>query len=226
MTLHSKPSYIWYTLQQLITPPGPMTLESDSTGILFAQPTSALCPWCGTYYKQRPQGNCSNCGGPLSQPAGPERGPAPPAAPRILPKTYRRKILFLTGWKFRIGVLLILTNLPFQFHINGLDILLISIGGYLCWMGYSKGRKKLDVLEHGFIAEGKITEARQNEKIEVNEKHPFIITYSYIRNGQVLTGKMNCWDETSLMHFAGEPVWVVYHSLDFENNSSIWPPLA
>ncbi len=110
--------------------------------------------------------------------------------------------------------------------MNGLDALFIGIGGYLCWIGYNRGRKQLDVLEHGKIAEGTITEARVNEKIEMNDKHPFIITYTYFRNGQLASAKVNCWDETSLSHFAGEPVWVVYHTLDFENNSSIWPPLA
>jgi len=125
-----------------------------------------------------------------------------------------------------MGALLILMSLPFQYHLNGLDVLFISAGGYMCWLGYSKGRKKLDVLENGLVTEGTITEARENPNISVNEKHPYVITYSFSRNGQTMTASMNCWDETSLNHFGGEPVWVVYHTLDFENNSSIWPPLA
>ncbi len=203
-----------------------MTDQASFDGKFSSLSGSVLCPWCGTYYKQRSESNCGNCGGPLPLPPGPDRGPSPPSAPRLLPKAYRRKILFATGWWFRIGALLILINLPFQYHVNGLDVLLISIGGYLCWKGYGDGRRKLDVLEHGQATEGIITEAKENPNIQVDEKHPFIITYSFSRNGQTLTASMNCWDETSLMHFAGEPIWVVYHSLDFENSSSIWPPLA
>jgi hypothetical protein len=187
---------------------------------------SVLCPWCGTYYIIRPGTNCSNCGGTLPPPAGPQRDEKPQPAPRFLPKQFKNKILYKTNWLFIIGALFAFANFPFSFRINGFDIFFMAGGVFLCWLGYTRAMKKIDVLQNGEIAEGTIASAHENKNVTVNEKHPFIIEYTYDLNGEKRSGSMNCWDETSLSHYPGEPVWVVYSNKNFEKNSSIWPPIG
>ncbi|MFL5753079.1 MAG: hypothetical protein ACJ76F_06715 [Bacteroidia bacterium] len=187
---------------------------------------SVLCPWCRTYYQLRNGTNCINCGGALPPPAGPHRGDAPPPVPRFIPKQFKNKLLYQKNYLLLFGALFAVANFPFSSRLNGLDIILIGIGAYCCWMGYARAMRKINVLQRGEIAEGAITSAGENLSTEVNGKHPYQIEYTYEVNGTKRKGQMNCWDETSLSHYEGEPVWVVYSTGSFENNSSIWPPLA
>jgi hypothetical protein len=187
---------------------------------------SILCPWCSTYYDVRTSTNCANCGGTLPPPAGPHRGEHPPSTPRFIPKQFRNKVLFSKNYMLLGGSLFAIANIPFTLRINGLEIIMIGLGGYFAWRGYNTAMKKVKVLQHGKITEGLITSVRENENTEVNGKHPFLIEYNYEVNGSKHKGGMNCWDETSLSHYEGEPVWIVYLDENMESNSSIWPPLA
>lgn len=188
--------------------------------------TSVTCPWCKTYYQTRTETNCKNCGGVLPPSAGPERGEAPAASPRFVPKQFKNKLLFEKNYYLIFGTLFTLSNLPLGLRINGLNIFFIGLGLFACWWGINKARKRISVLEKGISTPGTIVSVEKNTSTNVNGKNPTRIEYTYEVNGAIRTASINCWDESAFDHYADEPVWVVYLNEDFANNSSIWPPLA
>jgi hypothetical protein len=201
-------------------------MGSSSDTSITTNKDSVICPWCKTYYEVRPGTNCTNCGGALPPPAGPDRGEVPPPAPRMFPDGYKRKIIYNNNWFMYIGAVIVLINFPTSFNTIQTNAIFLAIGIYMLWKGYDKAKQKVDVLEHGKAVEGFVVEAGENQNMSVNEKHPYFIKYEYEVNGKKYTSSMNCWDESSTSFNTGDPVWVVYTPTNLEYRSSLWPPVA
>jgi hypothetical protein len=201
-------------------------MDSPSANSARIKKDSVICPWCKTYFETRPGTNCTNCGGNLPPPAGAERGQAPPIPPRMFPSGYRTRMILYNNWRIFIGGAFALFSFPTSFGAIIFQAPFYGGGLYMVWLGYKKGVKNMEILEHGKSAEGLVVEAGENKSIEVNEKHPYFIKYEYEVDGKKYTGSINCYDESSTSFQAGDPVWVVYLPGEAEHKSSLWPPVA
>ncbi|MFI5298259.1 MAG: hypothetical protein ACHREM_09195 [Polyangiales bacterium] len=187
---------------------------------------SVTCPWCKVLHETRASTHCAHCGGPLPHAAGPDRGPRPEHAPRALPRTFRNKVLFWNNWDVRIGLLLVIMSLPISSRLHGPDVFFIAVGAFLFFRGYTVGAKRLRVLAHGIAVEATITDVHEHTHAIANDRHPFVIEYSYQSSTGTHVGKSICWDPSAGSHYSGEPIWVVHLSEDLEERSSPWPPIA
>jgi hypothetical protein len=185
-----------------------------------------ICPWCGTRFEIRPGTNCSNCGGPLPLPPGPDRGDAPPPAPRKFPEGYKLRMIFRNNWSMYTGTIMFLFGLQGALGPIGVGDIFPLIGLAMICNGFYRANRKMKVLEHGLAAEGSVLDAGENESTSENGRHPYFIKYEYEVNGKLCTGFMNCWDESSTSFKPGDPIWVVYIPDGIDYKSSLWPPVA
>ncbi len=194
-----------------------------------------VCPWCGTNY-QTFQPNCNNCGGPLSaaldQPssmAAVEDLPEVPPAPRTISDRYVWRLLPSdAGWivslvfcllgiifaplGFILTVAIVTAFVGIPFLILGLVFLVV--GGYLFWRRYQNAQKTVLVLREGVPTAGQITRVDENYSATINNRHPWIIGYTYQVDGQNYSGqvstlnpprKMEVGQAARILYLASEP---------------------
>lgn len=182
------------------------------------------CGWCQT---QVPPPvtvtNCPNCGGTLPQPPGPDRGPAPPAAPRPIPRTFEHKLKY--GALFWFGSAVAVIGLMMSVSTLGFSLIFTGVGGLMVKQSWTAATNRIAALKDGATGEGEITFVGYDESLTVNGKHPYLIRYRWEHDGRYRQGQKTTWDEAALDHFPGEPLWVVYLPED-TRKSAIWPPLA
>ena len=169
------------------------------------------CPWCGTNYTAF-QPNCKNCGGPLPMPAPAPKVAEieedilmPPPAPRAFPDSYIWKLVWREGWgiaamvfailgsvfsclgiALTLGVVTAFVGVPFV--LMGVGFLILG-GGGIYWR-YTEAEKIVNVLRVGQAARGEILTVEENLMVEINNRHPWVITYAFSANGQNHEGKV------------------------------------
>lgn len=176
------------------------------------------CGWCGTHVSDASLTNCRNCGGPL--PALPaddgrlELGQPPPAAPRRLPDTYRRRVLFSKNVFVILGVV-------FTFCL-GWTIVFALVGAPLLYVGWTRAQKKLRALTDGHRSGGRIVEVERDGTVQINNRSPWKIVYTYEAAGKEREGWVHAWDRPRLR--PDDAVWVVWGP-DDPADSCLWPPV-
>lgn len=200
------------------------------------------CPWCGTNYTTF-QSNCDNCGGSLSLPArispipSGENLPAPPPAPRNVPRNYARRILFTDGWAIVAGIFSLLgvifglvgavltvpvvtvfVGLPFV----GLGVLFLAAGIPVLFWRYRNAQGTVDVLKVGEAALGEVVSVYQNYHVRVNGRYPWTIVYRFEVNGRGYEGKVTTLSRPDLKQQPGKPVYALYLRNNPEQNT-IYP---
>ena len=202
------------------------------------------CPWCGTNYLEF-QSNCSNCGGILPVPerrvmkSGAEiEVPAPPPAPREVPKGYMGKVMKgevtpIVGAIFApLGIifavvgcvlLFVFTPVGIPFSIIGGVFTVIGLG--LLLSGYGKAQRTVQVLQDGLTAEGEIVDIYRDESRSVNGRHPWVIAYEFAVDNQVYDGEMRSLERRLPAHIQLDaPTYILYLPENPDVNT-LFPPL-
>ncbi len=203
---------------------------------------SVTCGWCKLHYPKRPaSGLCNNCGGPLPHPPGPDRGPTPPPAPRVIPARYRRSILWTRNVVALLGLIFFCLGVPFL----GAGVVILStvrswqaflafpiVGGVFSALGLPMllvgrrvGKRKLMALEHGTAAPGEITNVQLNTRVMINGRNPWLLTYSFSAGQEPCDGTAQSFSPHEGGRKAGDPVWVVF-APDDPSISTLWPPVS
>jgi len=171
--------------------------------------------------------NCRNCGGPLPAPVivGPQSpepyvkgpGPEPPPPPRTLPAKYRKRVLYYRNVLFIIGV--VFTAVFFW------TVILPVVGILLIMYGLKKARQEILALEQGRPARGRIQSVRKDTTTTLNNRHPWVIEFSFMTPSGERQGRDTGWDDENAWRRPGDEVWVVYMAQD-PDCSAVWPPVA
>jgi hypothetical protein len=198
------------------------------------------CPWCGTNYTAF-QTNCKNCGGPLPLPAEETVAPpipdipAPPPPPRAFKDSFVWRKLWSDGWAIAAGVFLLLGVI---FTLIGIPLILVVVGiafvplglaflgagvPILIWR-YNKAQQTLNVLRLGEAVLGTIVEVYQNYNVQVNNRHPWTIAYSFQLDGDEYEGRTTTLRPVGFTHQPGQPMYVLYLEDDPTQNT-IYPPV-
>ncbi|MEM6986553.1 MAG: DUF3592 domain-containing protein [Pseudomonadota bacterium] len=183
-----------------------------------------MCGWCETKYPPTyTESNCSNCGGPLPLPPGPDRGPVPPAPPRHIPPSFSRKLRL--GFVFVFGLVFVALGVVLAPQSSGFTLVFSLAGALLLRSNWRKASNRINALKDGIAAEGEILSVGFDESVKVNGKHPYLVRYRWDHEGRFREGQKSTWDEAAMDHYRGEPIWVVY-TPDDTRRSAIWPPMA
>ena len=202
---------------------------------------TTTCPWCGTSYTAF-RNNCKNCGGPLPPPA--EQAPSappildiaePPPPPREFKSSFAWRKLLSDGWAIAAGVFVLLGVI---FTLIGIPLILVFVGVIFVPLGllflatgvpiiiwrYQKAEQTLNVLRVGEAVLGSIVDIHENIAVEVNGRHPWIITYGFEVDGDAFEGKTATLRPVGFTHQVGQPMYVLYLPDDPAQNT-IYPPV-
>jgi len=200
------------------------------------------CPWCGTNYANF-QPNCKNCGGPLPIPTQAAANPAeaaltpPPPAPRPIADRYAWKLVFSDGW-FIVGMVFGILGIVFGCVGAGLTISMVAafvglpfiligvpflgLGGAALFWCYQQASKTVQVLQIGEAARGEILSAEQNYNVEVNNRHPWKITYRFQALGRAYSGHVTTLNTPGPQLQPERAVYVLYLP-DAPETNAIYP---
>jgi hypothetical protein len=188
------------------------------------------CPYCGTSYEKF-QSFCSQCGGILPEQTKASAEPAaavlpvPPRPPRVVPRHTALRILLTDGLAIASLVLLLLgtifgllgialtisvvaafVGLPFA----ALGVLFLAVGVPILLWRLIVARRRVTILEEGQVTKGEIVNVRQEYRVRVNGRHPWVIDYTYRVGGTRYDGKMTTLDTPGLNQQAGQAAHVLY----------------
>ncbi len=170
------------------------------------------CPWCGTNYATF-QSTCNHCGGPLPLPEEKvsletdEILPSPPLAPRPISDSYTWRLMASDGGAIVAFVFLIL-GLVFTFvgvvlavalgrvFVVGVPFtilgpLFLITGVALGAWRYSDAHQVVHVLREGQATEGQIVDVKENYRVRVNNRYPWIIRYQFRLDGRTFEGQVS-----------------------------------
>jgi hypothetical protein len=185
------------------------------------------CPWCGTNYVTF-QSNCTNCGGPISLPAGETKAARispPPPSPRPISRRYAWRLLSSDGWAIvamvflllgvifsllgvglTLGVVTAFVGIPFA----GIGSLLLGAGLVVGGWRYQEAQQVVEVLRVGQAVEGQIVQVEENPSVQVNGRNPWMISYRFHYNGQDYAGKVTTLNTPGAALQPGQPAYVLY----------------
>jgi membrane protein implicated in regulation of membrane protease activity len=166
-----------------------------------------------------------------------ERVPAPPPAPRNVPRNYIWRILiadggaitggiflfiggifFVVGVGLTIGIVTAFVGLPFA----GIGLLMLAVGiGLLMWR-YREAQRAEQVLKDGEAVLGKIVDVYQNFHVQVNGRHPWSILYRYQVAGEEYQGKVTTLMRPDMQQQPEKRAYVLYLP-DEPGHSTIYP---
>ncbi len=163
---------------------------------------------------------------------GMELGPAPPDAPRALP----RHFAFRLKWSQNIGVIiglgmLLICGVMFAAMLKAHTWLavapaLFSLLGLLAFVsGRRDAANTLRAFRHGMAAEGRIASVAQDTTQSVNGRHPWRMVYHFTAGDQPREGVITSFDSTLASRRSGQPLWVLYMP-DDPDQSTPYPPLT
>ena len=196
------------------------------------------CPYCGTSY-QSFQSNCANCGGALPIPADfaaddlpviPEQSLAvPPPTPREVPPDFIRQRILVSAWGivglvftiigtvfavlgiiFTITLIGIFIGLPFL----GLGLLMLSVGAAMLYIRYRDAQAQAELFRVGEAVQGELTRVRQNYAVQINQRHPWIISYSFQTGGSEYSAEFTTLNQAVGRLRVNKPVYVIYWPAD------------
>ncbi len=176
-----------------------------------------VCSWCEIVVPDATFTNCPNCGGPLPLSNGTDPGPIPPAAPRILPDKFVKRVKYYNNAYTMIGIIF---TIPFCW-----TIIFPIIGVFLWKKGIRIANEELNPLMNGAHVHGTITSVSQDTSIQINGKSPYQVEFLFEFQGRSIAGDVgNLFDPIVLMKNPGDKIWVVFLPED-PNQSSVWPPM-
>jgi membrane protein implicated in regulation of membrane protease activity len=187
------------------------------------------CPWCGTTYTTF-RSNCQNCGGPMPAPTEntpiSETGvPMPPPAPRTIVNNYAWRLLLADAWAIAafifgflgaifavlgvaltLGIVTAFVGIPFAI----LGFLFLGVGIAVGVWRYREAQKSIEVLRAGTAVEGQIVQVEENLYVQVNQRHPWVIRYTFHADGQPYDGQVSTLNMPEANLQPGQRVCVLY----------------
>ena len=198
------------------------------------------CPWCG---QRNPINSleCRQCGGPLPPPIGDNPGPEPPLPPRVLPKGYRRRMLWKNSILNTIGIIFTAVGLSTACLFSTIGItagivlmaliglfvggIFAVIGGGMLYAGIREALGKIRPYERGLAATGEVTEIYRDRSTVVNGRNPWAVHYQFNIGTEAYEGRAITWKYAPAIQEVGNRVWVLYLPDDPEQNV-LYPPLG
>jgi hypothetical protein len=166
--------------------------------------------------------------------------PEPPPAPRGFRRSFVWRKLMADAWAiagavfFLLGIVFATTGialtatlvamiigLPFA----GLGIAFLVVGLALLIWRYQRAQRTLEALRSGEAALGTIVGAYENQFVNVNDRHPWTITYRFSVLGHEFEGKTMTLRAPGYRKQPGQPVYVLYLEGDPTQNT-IYPPVV
>ena len=202
------------------------------------------CPRCGTQYQEF-QFECDKCGASLPLPSADGSGPeeltptadvpiAPSMPPRQVPKMalgrlLRRQPSAIVGGIFLLVELLIFgvvtlaissfASLPDSLFFLLFNLGFILIGAVLFFIGFQKAQQTVRIMREGQAALGEITDVSLNYNVRINNRHPWIIQYSFKVFGSEYQGKMSTLSQPDEDYQPGKVVYVLYQQNTPQKNT-------
>ena len=202
------------------------------------------CPKCGTQYQEF-QFECDRCGAPLPLPPADGSGSeeitpvsdepiAPSMPPRQVPtmalwRLLRRQPSAIVGGIFLLIELLIfgVVTIAISSFVSLSDSLFfllfnlgfIMIGAVLFFIGFQKAQQTVRIMRDGQAALGEITEVSLNYSVRINNRHPWIIQYSFKVFGSDYQGKMSTLSQPDEDYQPGKAVYVLYQQDNIQKNT-------
>jgi hypothetical protein len=202
------------------------------------------CPRCNTLYQEF-QFECEKCGASLPLPPADGSEPeqitpaadepiAPSMPPRQVPKMALGRLLknqpgAIIGGIFLLIELFIFTVVtiaisPIFRLSDSLFFLLfnvgfIVIGAVLFIRGFQKALRTVKILRDGQAALGEITDVSPNYRVRINNRHPWIIQYSFKVFGSDYQGKLSTLNQPDADYQPGKATYVLYQPDDPQQNT-------
>ena len=202
------------------------------------------CPKCGSQYQEF-QFDCDKCGAALPLPpadgSGYEQIPpvsnepiAPSMPPRQVPKMALARLLrsqpgailggiFLLIELFILGVVSLAISPIFRLSDSLFFLLFnlgfIVIGAVLFIRGFQKALRTVKILRVGQAALGEITDVSLNYRVRINNRHPWIIQYSFKVFGSDYQGKLSTLNQPDADYQPGKAAYVLYQPDDPQQNT-------
>jgi hypothetical protein len=129
-------------------------------------------------------------------------------------------VFAITGIVLTATLVGLFISLPFL----GLGIVFLGVGLALLIWRYEQAQRTLEALRVGEAALGTIVDARENYYVNVNNRHPWTITYRFSVMGQDFEGKTTTLRTPGQQQRAGQPVYVLYLENDPTQNT-VYPPV-
>ena len=149
----------------------------------------------------------------------------PPPAPRPIASRYAWKLLVTDGWAIAsfvfilLGVIFSLVGAPLALVVVtafvgipfvGLGLLLLVAGVILAVWRYRETQNMMDVLRIGEAVEGQIVQVEENLHVRVNMRHPWVIRYQFLVNGQTVEGQVSTFNPPGAALQPGRKAYVLY----------------
>jgi hypothetical protein len=158
----------------------------------------------------------------------------PPLPPRSIPPNFIWQRLLSDAWAIVCGVLVLLgaiftmlgvvltlgiitafVGIPFVF--TGLPLLLSGCVGI--YLRYEQTKKLVNVIQYGQAVQGRITTVEQDFSVQINQRYPWVIQYTFTVLGQAWQGKVKTLRQPDAQTQKGAEVYILYLSNDPTQNS-------
>ena len=158
-----------------------------------------------------------------------ELGPAPPEAPRSLPRGYAfrkcvsHNIATLVGSAFLfMGSMMLVPMAKNGIWLPMLFPGFFALGGFfMVRQGLISAGSGLRAFRRGVAVSGTIASVSMDLTTKINNKHPWKILYHFPVNGQLHEGSLVTFESTFSQRM-GQPVWVLYLPED-PAHSTLYP---
>jgi hypothetical protein len=112
----------------------------------------------------------------------------------------------IVGILMMLGVITAIIGLP----VTGFGLLFLVPGAFLFRASQKKAQTTLKVLREGQTANGQIDSVGLNRLVRVNQRHPWIIKYSFQIMGQDYKGQVSTLNQPGSHLKEGSPAYVLY----------------
>ena len=167
----------------------------------------------------------------MPPPPGRELGPPPPDAPRQLPRGFALRSLLtgnvttILGCAFLGFAVVMISAMITKPSVTLAMPLGIFLAGFFMFRhGWVTASNMLRAFRRGRAVRGEIYSLNEDKTQSINGKHPWMLIYHFLVEGQLCEGTVVCWDTTVRQRSPGQALWVLYMEND-PGQSTPYPPL-
>lgn len=186
------------------------------------------CSFCGSVPAGASVTKCRSCGAPLPVP-GTERARLPPGAmDRVppAPRTASFKVVsassgFAVAWGAIFGGIgggmgclflvigIVTALLPMALIGGSIGLLFGGIGGTVFFFGYRSASRQLRTFRIGQPVEANLLTIHENAGVQINGRHPWVLSYTFTWDGEERTGECSTLDPRAQRFEEGDAIIVL-----------------